>query len=252
MRRGVRRLVRGAKRCGRRVNLYAGSYVRRWGGAGRGREVFLLCSGPSLSHFRFEDLAGRDFCMLNSAIHVASGLPTPPTYVYVNDRTMLGDLENHALIESCPAGRVVVSERFCDRSTPGERYTPLDETLVGDATSAAISYLIECGYRRVVIFGLDFSYKVSAESEGGAVKVEDTTSHFTLNGVSSYGGRAWVVPTLSDKIRCMERVFRMAQRVGVRVVNATPGTRCTVFPCEVEAYASWSGGPPVEATRQAG
>ena len=125
---------------------------------------------------------------------------------------------------------------------PIRRYGPILRTLSHDACASAISFLIDRGHREIVIFGLDWSYSISADGSTGD-RTEGLTNeadqHFSVGGGSVYSGISWKPPSLDQKYASMVAARELATELGVSIVNATRGTRCDVFAIDVETYGSF-------------
>ncbi|MGJ3242028.1 MAG: tetratricopeptide repeat protein [Opitutales bacterium] len=207
--------------------------------------AYLLASGPSLSDVDLERFRGTTSCMLNGALFLVDALPFHPSFIYVHDRRLTEDPEANRAMEAIQhrgLTRVLVTRRR-DSIWPDRHVVP--EYLNPDVLASAASFLIAKGFRRLVCFGLDWSFDPDKHPAGQ--RVEDTGQHVTLAGQVTYP-RGWTYPSLDEKYKAMARLKRNADRLGVRIENATRGSRLDLFPDVSADYADWYRTQPAETT----
>lgn len=134
------------------------------------------------------------------------------------------------------------------RLVPGDRFaTDAGElTDFGNVGATSLQLLALLGYRRVLMVGVDARYveldrQVPTLDEDGYLRVQDDPNHFSPGYIRRQGPRA--KPDLARILGRWPHVAAECDRVGLRVMNASPGSALECFPhSDFERGMTWVTG----------
>jgi hypothetical protein len=97
--------------------------------------------------------------------------------------------------------------------------------------------LLKEGYKTVIVFGLDFSFRTDLFDRGSYI--EDYNQHYVLGDKDIYEGIRWRFPDVDRKVKSMEDVRRAIEKRGKSIVNATLFSCTNVFPQDLVTFRDY-------------
>lgn len=204
-----------------------------------GQTCFILGNGPSMRGFDLSKLAGYETFCLNRGylLWQEQGL-TPTFLVVVNGLVIEQFAAEIAAIDTeifvpwlqraAFAGRDVTffEERWDDAFSP-DAVRGLSS--LATVTNTTLQLAFHMGFSRVVLLGIDHHFSASRHGRPHQMIIQATgdSDHFREDYFAP--GTRWHLPDLE----LSERGYKMAQAAykqsGRQVLNATPGSKLTVF-----------------------
>ena len=222
----------------------------------RGEAVVIVGNGPSLNDTPLEQLGGVPTIAVNGIFYAAERLPDPITYYVVEDTSVFR--ENTQAIKDFTAQFKLFPTSYLDAFAAEE----LDETIgffrmnggfygrdtgtlchlrfsmdprqrlfCGQSvTIINLQLAYWMGFSRVVLIGMDFSYKIpeDVDRKGDLITSNsDDVNHFHPDYFGK--GKSWKDPKL-DRVLVNYRLAKeMFEADGREIVNATVGGRLEIF-----------------------
>lgn len=187
--------------------------------------AFVLGCGPSVDELNLENLEAETVCILNTVILGYKDLPFTPSFYLLNDSTLSRDPEIQRAIAQAERESSMTIVR--SKNAGGSVYPKTGNrvTMCKDACAVAIDVLMDYGYAEIILLGLDLNYQGYSRGE----MVRDESQHFKLNGRDIYHGIAWKFPDMDGKGLALLQVSRHAEERGVKIWNASKGSKCPIF-----------------------
>jgi hypothetical protein len=207
----------------------------------RGERCVIVANGPSLNEMRLGFLRQCDVIGLNK---IFLGLDRfgfyPRYYVAVNPKVVVQSIDairrlncvrfigaraaREAAVEEDALTHIVATDH------PPARFST--DLALGihegwTVTHAALQVAYHLGYAEVALIGLDHRYQYSGPPNAENVLNGADPNHFSADYFGH--GQAWDNPDLARSEESYRAAREQFERVGRRIVDATPGGSCPVF-----------------------
>lgn len=204
-----------------------------------GQTCFILGNGPSMRGFDLSQLAGyQTFCLNRGYLLWQEQGLTPSFLVVVNGLVIeqfaaeISAIDTQIFVpwleRAAFAGREVTffeerwDEAFSQDATRGL-------SSLATVTNTTLQLAFHMGFARVVLLGIDHYFSAS---QGGRpnqmiVQAKGDSDHFRDDYFAA--GTRWHLPDLDLSERGYKLADAAYKRAGRQVLNATPGTRLSVF-----------------------
>jgi len=204
-----------------------------------GQRCVIVCNGPSLNRMDLRALQGEVVIGMNK-IHL--GLPRlgfyPRYLVAVNPLVVEQSREAFAAMSAirfigARAGPHLPEDAFTHHIAilppPVAFSADLRQGLRegGTVTHAALQVAFWMGFTEVVIIGMDHRYSFAGAPHAQSILEGADPNHFSPD---YFRGQAWNNPDLAQSEASYAEARRVFEAAGRRIVDATLGGACTVFP----------------------
>lgn len=199
--------------------------------AHKNETCIIACNGPSLKDVPLDMLNDHITFGLNKC-HLLKGFR--PTYFVCVNPLVLAQLPSEVYQQTYwkfTTRLLNDSHAWTLRSmrTPMFSYSPLDYVYEGHTvTFVALQLAFYMGFSRVIMVGLDHKYEFAGMPNEQQLLVGDDPNHFHPD---YFNNCLWHTPDLTKSEEAYGMALRAFVDVGRTIVNATPGTALTVFPC---------------------
>lgn len=201
----------------------------------------ILGNGPSMRDFDLGILEGVRTISLNRGYLMWNATERSPDYIVATNNLIIEQF--HSELELVEATKLIPwlhREHFTqDRKNMiffEERWddvfclNPLKGMAsLSTVTNTALQIAYHMGFTKVILLGIDHYFSTSGTPNTMTVQRTDDLNHFRPDYFSP--GTRWHLPDLEKSEVGYQLAMAAYKKAGRHVINATPGTRLTTFPC---------------------
>jgi len=209
------------------------------------KRAFIIGNGPSLCIKDLESLKNEITFGCNKLYLAFKETDWRPTYFTMSDPVHIKSSYQHVQdIDNCISffpshtlesldlntNSFYYNELYSKDSEERAFSTDLASGITGgnQVTYVMLQILFYMGVSEIYLIGVDFNYIFPNDESENSIVCQGEVNHFHKDYFSK--GEPWTNPQLKQSIKDFEVVKDLAEKIGIRIFNATRGGKLEVFP----------------------